>query len=145
MFIYGCFNSAYFGVFTKSSNPISQGIVTFGNYLELSYSFFEAFLFIVLGKIFATYGSVNIKGNIILIVISFLLMVTELFLTLYFDLLVYPDAYFFLPLFIFFLFNKIITLDIENERFVLTVKKLKKANLMFFLLLYFLMYKFHKY
>lgn len=102
--------------------------MTVGNYMELSYCFLEALIFVCLGKIFALHGPFKINGNIVFIVLSFLLMIGELFLTLYSRLFVYPDAYFLLPVFVFFLMNRIFSINIESESFARTAKKLKKVG-----------------
>lgn len=60
----GCFNCAYFGVFKLNENPVSNAFWNVGNYLELSFCHLEALLFIVMGKIFAEYGTLKTKGNI---------------------------------------------------------------------------------
>lgn len=128
LFSYGCLNAAYFGVFSLSDDPVSKALLTVGNYMELSYCFLEALLFVCLGKIFALHGPFKIKGNIVFIVLSFLLMIGELFLTLYSRLFVYPDAYFLLPVFVFFLMNRIFSINIESESFARAAKKLKKVG-----------------
>lgn len=128
MYIYGCFNSAYFGLFTLSDDPFSRALFTIGDYLELYMSHLQALLFVVLGKIFALHDNFKIKGNIVFIILSFLLMAGELFLTLYFDIFRYADAFFFLPIFIFFFMNKMLEVNIENESFARICKKLKKVG-----------------
>lgn len=128
MYILGCLNSAYFGVFTLSNDPFSNTMFKIGNYLELYCSHLEALVFVVLGRIFASHDSFKIKGNIIYIFIIFFFMVGELFLTLYFNLFVFADAFFFLPVFVFFFMNKMISLNIENESFTNISRKLKRVG-----------------
>ena len=128
MYVYGCFNSAYFGLFVKGNNSISKALFTAGDYLELYCSHLQALIFVVLGKIFALHDSFKFKGNVVFIFVSFVFMIGELFLTLYFDLFVYADAFFLLPVFVFFLMNKIITINIENESFSRVTKKLKNVG-----------------
>ncbi len=128
MYIVGCLNSAYFGIFTLSDDPVSKFIFQTGNYLELSFCYLEAFIFVVFGKIFAEHGTLKIKGYEFILPIFFLLMTGELFLTMYMGILIYPDAYFFLPVFVFFLMNFLINMDIENEKFTSIAKKLKKVG-----------------
>ena len=127
-YAYGCFNSAYFGVFELTDNPVSRALLFVGNYLDLYMSSFVAFIFVVLGKIFALHGSFKIKGNLVLIIVSFVLMVGELFLTQYFKLFKYSDAFFSLPIFVFLLMNKLLPLKTENESFIAKVQKLKKVG-----------------
>ena len=100
MYILGCLNSAYFGVLTLINDPFSNTMYEIGNYLELYCSHLEALIFVVLGRIFASHDSFKIKGNIAFIIVSFFFMVGELFLTLYFNLFVFADAFFFLPVFV---------------------------------------------
>ena len=128
LYIYGCFNSAYYGLFTSNTDSFSKVFVTIGDYLELSFCILEALIFVALGKVFALHNSLQIKGNIVFIIISFILMVGELFLTLYFEIFVYPDAFFLLPVFIFFLMNKLISINADNESFIRIAKKLKKVG-----------------
>lgn len=128
MYAYGCFNSAYFGIFASGDNPVAKALFIAGDYLELVFSPLEALLFVVLGKIFAQYGSYKIKGNVVFIILSYFLMAGELFLTMYLKVFVYPDAYFFLPVFVFLFMNKIFSIEIENEKFSLVTKKLKKIG-----------------
>ena len=128
LYAFGCLNSAYFGIFTAKGDSFSKTVAFIGNYLELSYCVLEALLFVALGKIIAYYGPTKIKGNVVLIVLAFLLMVGELFLTLFFGWHVYPDAYFSLPLFVFLFLNKMLTVQIEKESFVRVAKKLKNVG-----------------
>ena len=128
MYVFGCLNSAYFGIFVGREDPFSKGFYFIGEYLELSFCYLEALLFVILGKIFALYGPFKIKGNIVFIVISFFLMVTELFLTISNNLLIYPDAYFSLPIFIFFFMNRILMINIESESFAKKAERLKKIG-----------------
>ena len=128
LYIYGCFNSAYFGLFASKDDPFSKTFFMIGNYLELSYCFLEAILFVVIGKLFALCGPFHIKGNLIFVILSFVLMGVELFLTISFNLLVFPDAYFLLPAFIFFFMNQMLLIKIEDGRFTKVAKKLKKVG-----------------
>lgn len=128
MYVYGCLNSAYFGLFTQNENPIAKAIFITGDYLELYCSHLQALLFVVLGRFFASHGTFKIKGNLFFILLTFLLMVGELFLTLYFKLFVFADAFFTLPLFVFFFMNLILSIQSENESFARIAKKLKKVG-----------------
>lgn len=128
LYAYGCLNSAYFGIFTAKEDSFSKTIAFIGNYLELSYCVLEALLFVTLGKFFALYGPKQIKGNIVFIVLAFLLMVGELFLTLFFGWHVYPDAYFSLPIFVCLLMNFLLNLHIESPSFARVAKKLKNVG-----------------
>ena len=115
-------------MFALSNDPFSNTMFKIGNYLELYCSHLEALIFVVLGRIFASHDSFKIKGNIVFIVIAFFFMVGELFLTLYFNLFVFADAFFFLPVFVFFFMNKMISLNIENESFTNISRKLKRVG-----------------
>ena len=128
LYVYGCFNSAYFGIFTLVDNPVSKSLFNVGNYLELSFSILQALLFVVLGKIFAIHDSFKINGNIVYISIAFIFMVGELFITQYYNLQISTDAYFFLPVFVFFFMNKMITIDIKSESFIHLTRKLRKVG-----------------
>ena len=128
LFIYGCFNSAYFGIIVNNDSPFARGLANAGNYLEFSYCQLEALIFVVLGKIFAMHGPFKIKNGLIFIILAFLVMAGELFLTLYFGLFVYPDAYLALPFFIFLFMNKMLSINVENPSFIRVAKKLKKVG-----------------
>ena len=128
LFIYGCFNSSYFGLLASSDVPFIKALYNIGEYLELAFCPLEALIFVVLGKIFALYGPFKIKGNIFWIILSFFLLAGEVFLVLYFNLLIYPDVYILLPLFVFFFINLIIGIENHNERFISITKKLKEVG-----------------
>ena len=119
---------AYFGVFKLNENPVSNAFWNIGNYLELSFCHLEALLFVVMGKIFAEYGTLKAKGNIYFIFITFFLMAGELFLTMYLDIFVYPEAFFLLPIFIFIFMNLMLSIDSQNEKFIKISRKLKKVG-----------------
>lgn len=128
MYIYGCFNSAYFGVFELNDNPFSKALFQVGNYLELNFCYLQAFLFIALGKIFALRGTFKIKGNVYLIPVAYLLLVGEMFLTKYLGIFYHPDALFLLPALVLLIMNLVLNIDIQNEKFASVVKKLKKVG-----------------
>ena len=128
LYAYGCLNCAYFGVFRSGGDPLSQALYQAGEYLELSFSHLQALLFVVMGKIFATRGTLKIKGYAFILPIAFALMVGELFLAMQTGLFVYPDAFFTLPLFVFFLMNFLLRIEIQNEKFTRVAKKLKRVG-----------------
>jgi len=128
LYAYGCLNCAYFGIFKTRSDPFSQALYQAGEYLELSFSSLQALLFVAMGKIFATCGTFKIKGYAFILPIAFALMVGELFLTMQTGLFVYSDAFFTLPLFVFFLMNLLLGIEVQNERFTHVAKKLKKVG-----------------
>ena len=128
MYAYGCLNSSYFGLLTLSDDPFSKALYAVGSYMEFSFCPLQALLFVVLGKIFVLHGEFKIKGNIAFIILSFALMVGELFLTLNFGLCIYPDAFLSLPIFIFFFMNQILKIEVKNESFARVAKKLKKVG-----------------
>ena len=128
LYAYGCLNSAYFGLFKLSDDPFSRGFYLVGDYLELAFCPLEGLFFVALGKVFALHGPFKIKGNTPLIVLAFLLMVGELFLTLYLRIHAYADAFFTLPLFVFLLLNRLLPIETKSASFALTAKRLKKVG-----------------
>lgn len=128
LFIYGCFNSSYFGLLASSDVRFIKALYNIGEYLELAFCPLEALIFVVFGKILALYGPFKIKGNIFWIILSFFLLAGEAFLVLYFNLLIYPDVYILLPLFVFFFINQIIGIENHNQTFIYVTKKLKKVG-----------------
>ena len=128
LYAYGCLNSAYFGLFKLSDDPFSRGFYAVGDYLELAFCPLEGLFFVALGKVFALHGPFRIKGNVVLIVLSFLLMGGELFLTLYLGIHVYADAFFSLPLFAILLLNRLLSIENGSESFVKVAKRLKKIG-----------------
>ena len=128
LYAYGCLNCAYFGIFAAKEDSFSKAMYFIGEYLELAYCPLQALLLVALGKIFALYGPFKIKGNIVFMILSFFLMVGELFFTLKQGLLIYPDAYFSLPLFVFFFMNKMLLAPTQSESFALKMKKLKNIG-----------------
>lgn len=133
LYTYGCFNTTYLGVFTLSDDPFSKAMFNISKYLELSFCHLQALMYVTIGKIFAIHGTFKIKGNVVLIVLIPFLMVSELFITLYTGLAIYPNSFFTLPLFIFLFMNKMLTINIDNESFKLKAKKLKKVGSFSFL------------
>lgn len=127
LYIYGCLNSAYFGLFTLSNDPISKFIYTTGEFLELCFCPLEALLFVVIGKLFANYGTFKMRGNIVILPIIYILMVGELFLTMFTKIFVYANAFFTLPFFVIFFMNLILRIDVQDEKFIQVMKKLKKV------------------
>ena len=128
MYVYGCFNNAYFGIFRLNDDPVSKALWFVGNYLELSFCHLEALIFVVLGKVFASHGVFRIKGNVIYIPLTFILMFAELFITMYAGIFVRPDALFFLPIFVFFLMNTLLSVEVQNDKLNVAAKKLKKVG-----------------
>lgn len=128
MYVYGCFNNAYFGIFRLSDDPVSKALLFVGDYLELSFCHLEALIFVVLGKILSMHETFKIKGNIFYIPLAFILMVAELFITMYVGVFVRPDAFFFLPIFIFFLMNVLLSINVQNDRLNVIARKLKKVG-----------------
>ena len=128
MYVYGCLNSVYFGIFLLNGDPVSKTFYQVGEYLELSFCPLQALFFVVLGRLFAEHGPLKIKGNAVILPAVFLLMMGELFLTMYGNLYVYPDAFFSLPIFAFFLMNLLLGINVENEKFTEMAKKLKRVG-----------------
>ena len=135
MYVFACFNCSYLGVFTLSDDPVSKGIYDSLIYLETNFSFLQALIFIVLGKIFVLLGTFKIKGNIFYIPILFIFMIGELFITKYVGINVYPNYFFLLPVFTFFLMNFIFSINLKNEseRLINISKRLKKIGSFSFL------------
>ncbi len=128
MYLYGCLNSAYFGLFTLSEDPVSKAFYTIGDFLQLNICPLQGLLYVVLGKIFASYGPFKIKGNPIIIPFAYFLMAGEIFLTLNLKIFVYPDAFLSLPIFVFFFMNQMLLIDSQNEKFIKVMKKLRKVG-----------------
>lgn len=127
LYAYGCLNAAYFGLFALKEDPSSKAFFAVGNYMELSFCILQGLLFVVFGRLFAIHGPFQIKGNLVWTILFFFLMMGELFFTLYQGICLYPDAYFTLPIFLFFFMNQMLQINIKNERFAARVKQLRKA------------------
>ena len=57
-------------------------------------------------------------------------MACELFLTMYLDIFVYPEAFFLLPIFIFIFMNLMLSIDSQNEKFIVMSKKTPTSTLL---------------
>lgn len=143
LYVYGIFNSTYFGIFSLFQNPVSDFFKWAGYYFEFNICLLTALIYVVIGKFFATHENIKIKGHIPLLIVCFLMMVVEIFLVQYFKLFVFPDAFFTLPIFVFLLIALLIKVDIKNKKFLKVMQKCRKVGS--FLYLFHFQFFYHLY
>lgn len=121
LFFIGLFEDSYMKIIDHFGN-VPNCLITFINNID---DFFIttrngccfAFLFLVLGMIFAWYPiKISINKSVILFVVSFIIMSTEAVFDVYFNLQQNYDKYLFMPITMFFLFIIVLNIDFKSSR-----------------------------
>lgn len=135
-FVLGMFEDSYVKLFELFGNK-PQGLLNFVNGIDEFFvttrnGFCFAFLFVVLGVVFAWYPvKINMKKSWILFALFYLAMVAEAFFENHFELIEHNDKFLLLPVVMFFLFNIVLNTEIRKFSFNKFLRTL--ASLIYFI------------
>lgn len=131
-FVLGMFEDSYVKIFELFGNK-PQGLLDFINgidefFITTRNGFCFAFLFVVLGVVFAWYPvKINMKKSWILFAVFYVAMVAEAFFENHFELIEHNDKFLLLPVVMFFLFNIVLNFKIKKfaySKFLRTMSSL---------------------